>query len=145
MYFMGCVRVNLQHNGKSITHHSQQLWDALSAFCLLTALCLLYTNKWYFKFQRRPPRRQSQKQLNSPPGTLMIFKSSHTGADNNMIDTAKTAMLVSHVMEILKESIAAKYNHLQRSCKHCGFLILQEGWKGNLFIRTHFECRIRLY
>lgn len=36
---------------------------------------------------------------------LMIFKTTHTGADNNMIDTAHAAMLVSHLMEISNESV----------------------------------------
>lgn len=77
----------------------------LSPLFLLNAFCLSYTNKWFFKFQRWPLRRQSQKQLHCSLETLMIFKSRHTGANNNVIDTAHAAMLVSHVMEISNESV----------------------------------------
>lgn len=112
MHSTGSITVNLNHNGKSIPHNCHPL--ELCSVSLLSPRCFFfflfgfsYTNKWSFKFQRWRLSWQSQKQLHSFLGTLMIFKSTHTGADNKIIDTAHSAKLVSHVMEISDESICS--------------------------------------
>lgn len=88
----------------------------------------------FFKFQRQPPKKQSQKQLHSFPGnTDDLLKHTHSGADNGMIDTAprRNACLPRNgdfkwVRLLLSNKFTCKW-----SCESCGFLILHQGWKRN--------------
>lgn len=104
MYSTGGVRVKLNYNGKSITHISHPF--VLCCFllfyppqCFLSLLCKVI-------FQIPKMASEEDKTTSSfSQSVLMMFKSAHKEADNNRIDTAKAAMLVSNSIEISNKSV----------------------------------------